>query len=333
MNSSSSSLALVDVPTKNARAGSMTSSPTSASGALVTRTKPSRARTTTAAAAGAAKKLSTERSRLCRQRQKHYATTLEGSVRALQFEVADLRILRDLRREQLLSTRASASGSLARIVREYCSVFQHGIPQEVALGPTAAGSASKKRSLAVSSQLTPQAQREFMYSVMDPQVEVYDWVGRSALGCQPLLNGWEAWSLWHAALEFRVESVDVIDAPEILAVRTNGKLHVTVSERTLDELFPFAATNDALRRKLLGKQIVYALHDTFFFSDAGRVVKYTVDIDFVGGLVAVLGDYADVLALIAPPNQAPLNDLAIRAPTPVPPPPTCSRLDVQYLLS
>lgn len=286
----------------------------------------------------ATKKLSTERSRLCRQRQKNYAENLEGLVRALQFEVDDLRLLRDLRREQVFVTRTSASGSLARIIREYCSVFQHGMAPDlstVSFGN--GGGLSKKRPL--SNRLTPQAQREFMNSVMDPNVEVFDWCGRSALGCQPLLNGWEAWSLWHESLEFCVESVEMLDASnETLAVRTNGKIRVKVSTQTIRELFPHAASDERLLNKLLGKEIVYTLRDTFYFSDDCRVVKYNVDIDFIGALLAVVGDYADVLKLITPPNQPPLNDLAVRAPNGLPAkivqrPVARSRLDVQFLLS
>lgn len=285
------------------------------------------------------KKLSTERSRLCRQRQRNYAENLEGSVCALQLEIDDLRLLRDLRREQVFVTRTSASGSLARIIREYCSVFQHGMAPDLSMVSTNGGALSKKRPLSLNNQLTPQAQREFMYSVMDPQVEVFDWCGRSALGCQPLLNGWEAWSLWHSSLEFVVESVEMIDANEMLAVRTNGKIRVKVSEQTIRELFPHAASDERLLHKLLGKDIVYTLRDTFFFSEECRVVKYNVDIDFIGALLEVVGDYADVLQLITPPNRPPLNDLAVRAPNAPPPAenvtekPARSRLDVQFLLS
>ncbi|GAB9472009.1 hypothetical protein Gpo141_00009201 [Globisporangium polare] len=296
--------------------------------------------------ASKAKKLSTERSRLCRQRQKNYAENLEGSVSALQLEIDNLRLLRDLRREQVFVTRTSASGSLARIIREYCNVFQHGMAPDLSVvSVDTGGMLSKKRPLSLSNQLTPQAQREFMYSVMDPQVEVFDWCGRSALGCQPLLNGWEAWSLWHSSLEFVVESVEMIDANETLAVRTNGKIRVKVSEQTIRELFPHAASDERLLSKLLGKEVVYTLRDTFFFSDECRVVKYNVDIDFIGALLEVVGDYADVLQLITPPNRPPLNDLAVRAPNAPPQPPlppavgnvtekpARSRLDVQFLLS
>lgn len=282
--------------------------------------------------ASKAKKLSTERSRLCRQRQKMYAENLEGTVRALQAELEDLRILRALRREQLFVTRGSPSGSLTKIIHEYCNVFRHGMATESAL--PAAGSLSKKRPLALTNQLTPDAQRAFMNSVMDPQVEVFDWCGRSAFGTQPLLNGWEGFALWHSSLVFEVDFVEAVDAAETLAVRTEGRLRVRVSETTIQNLFPHIANNEHLRDKLLGQEIVYTLRDTFYFSEECRVVKYNVDIDFIGGLHQVIGNYSDVVQLVAPADQPPLNDLAVRSPhTPALTSSPDSRLDVQFLLS
>jgi hypothetical protein len=265
-----------------------------------------------------AKKLSTERSRLCRQRQKNYALNLEDSVRALRTELADLQALHALRCEQTLHTRSFPTSSLARLVSEYYDVFAHGLAPEAP--------ASRKRSLTARRALSPQQQREFMYSIMDPHVQVFDWVGRMAVGCQPLLNGWESWVLWHASYLFRVESMDVVDVHGLLAVRTNSTITVTVSEKTLEFFFPLAASDARLRAKLLGKQIVYSLRDTFFFSATGRVVKYTVDLDFIGALMKLMGNYADVLALVAP-----FNDLAIQSPKA--PLVKGSRHAVAYLLS
>ncbi|KAF1320994.1 hypothetical protein FI667_g12198, partial [Globisporangium splendens] len=279
------------------------------------------------------KKLSTERSRLCRQRQKMYAENLEATVRALRFELQDLQMLRDLRREQVFATRSSPAGSLTKIINEYCNVFRHGMVSEPA--PNASESVLKKRALTLTNELTPEAQREFMNSVMDPQVEVFDWCGRSAFGPQPLLNGWEAFALWHSSLVFEVDVIEAVDAAETPAVRTQGRLRVRVSEQTIQYLFPHVANNEQLRNRLIGQEIVYSLRDTFYFSEECRVVKYNVDIDFIGGLHAVIGNYSDVLQLVKPADHPPLDDLAIRPAhsDPVSSDSPRSRLDVQYLLS
>lgn len=258
--------------------------------------------------------LSTERSRLCRQRQKAYADTVEQQVKALRAELDSLRLLRDLRQEQSVHSMHSLSGSAARIVREYCAIFQNGMDREskalrAALLPTSVGS---KRGRPDDSRPVPEIQREFLTSVMSPFLEVYDWCGRFAIGTGTLVNGWSAWSAWHSSLSFELQSVQVIDGGDMLAVQTEANLRVVVSETTIERLFPHVAHDERLLRKLLGQEICYQMKDTFYFSDDRRVVKYSCDMDFVAALLPVAGDLATTIYLITPPNQASLNDLAIR---------------------
>lgn len=271
--------------------------------------------------------LSTERSRQCRERQKQYSENLEAVVRALRTEVCDLQILRNLRQEQSLQLRGSASGSLAKIVREYMSVFRHGMPAP-AVETAVAG---KKRALAVVYQPTQDAQREFLNCIMDPCVEVYDWCGRFVLGASTLLNGWTAWSAWHASLDFDLMDIDVVDTEDTLAVTTKANLRVRVSQKTIEHLFPHILGNEQLCAKMLGQEICYPIRDTFFFASNRRVIKYVCDIDFVNALLPVAGDYQTVLYLMSPPNGASLNDLAIRtSPGDLA---ERSRFDVEFLLS
>ncbi|KAG7400422.1 hypothetical protein PHYBOEH_005797 [Phytophthora boehmeriae] len=249
------------------------------------------------------KALSTERSRQCRERQKQYSQNLEAVVRALRTEVCDLQILRNLRQEQSLQLRGSATGSLAKIIREYMTVFRHGMPAET----VETAMAGKKRALTTAYQPTPDAQREFLNSIMDPFVEVFDWCGRFVLGA------------------------NVVDTEDTLAVATKANLRVRVSQKTIEHLFPHIADNPLLCAKMLGKEICYPIRDTFFFASNRRVIKYVCDIDFAEALLPVAGDYETVLFLMSPPNQASLNDLAVRtSPGDLS---DRSRLDVEFLLS
>ncbi|KAK1930191.1 hypothetical protein P3T76_014424 [Phytophthora citrophthora] len=73
------------------------------------------------------------------------------------------------------------------------------------------------------------------------------------------------------------------------------------------------------------------MRDTFFFASNKRVIKYVCDIDFADALLPVAGDYETVLYLMSPPNQASLNDLAVRtSPGDLS---EHSRFDVEFLLS
>ncbi|CAI5745199.1 unnamed protein product [Peronospora destructor] len=271
--------------------------------------------------------LSTERSRQCRQRQKIYSENLEAVVRALRVDVHDLEILRNLRHEQSVNLRGSVTGSLAKIIREYMTVFRHGMPA-VAVQDVNAG---KKRERAVAYQPTSDAQHDFLNCIMDPYVEVFDWCGRFVLGTSTLLNGWTAWAAWHESLTFDLVSIDVLDTEDTLAAITKANLRVCVSQTTIEHLFPHIADNQELCSKLLGKEICYPIQDTFFFASNKQIIKYVCDIDFLSGLLPVADDYETVLYLMAPRNQTPLSDLAVRtSPGDLA---ECSPLDVGFLLS
>ncbi|CAI5707469.1 unnamed protein product [Peronospora farinosa] len=271
--------------------------------------------------------LSTERSRQYRQRQKVYLENLEAVVRELHIDVQGLEILRNLRQEQSVNLRGSVTGSLATIIREYMTVFRHGMPA-AAMEDVSAG---KKRERTVDNLLTPDEQHAFLNCIMDPYVEVFDWCGRFVLGASALLNGWTAWAAWHECLTFDLVGIDVLDTEDTLAVTTKANLRVCVSQRTIEHLFPHIADNRELCRKLIGKEICYPIQDTFFFASNKQIIKYVCDIDFLSGLLAVAGDYETVLYLMAPPNQTPLNDLAVRTS----PGDLAERspLDVEFLLS
>ncbi|ETO60484.1 hypothetical protein F444_21327 [Phytophthora nicotianae P1976] len=278
---------------------------------------------------GKVRALSTERSRQCRERQKQYSENLEAVVRALRTEVYDLEILRNLRREQSLQLPGSVSGSLAKIVREYMTVFRHGMPSPAVEAAT--GIAGKKRALSVAYQPTPDAQCEFLNCIMDPYVEVFDWCGRFVLGANTLLNGWTAWAAWHDSLSFELVDIGIVDTEDTLAVTTKANLRVRVSQKTIEMLFPHILGNQLLCNKMLGQEICYPIRDTFFFASNKRIIKYMCDLDFTNALLPVAGDYETVLYLMSPPNQASLNDLAVRtSPGDLS---ENSRLDVEFLLS
>ncbi|KAF4137305.1 hypothetical protein GN958_ATG13505 [Phytophthora infestans] len=275
---------------------------------------------------GKVRALSTERSRQCRERQKLYSENLQAVVRALRTEVCDLEILRNLRNEQCLQLRGSVSGSLAKIVREYMTVFRHGMPAAT----VEAAIAGKKRALAVAYQPTPDAQCEFLNCIMDQYVEVFDWCGRFVLGASTLLNGWTAWAAWHDSLSFELVDIGVVDTEDTLAVTTKANLRVRVSQKTIEQLFPHVLGNQLLCNKLLGQEICYPIRDTFFFASNKRIIKYMCDLDLTNALLPIAGDYETVLYLMSPPNQASLNDLAVRT---SPGDLAENSLDVEFLLS
>lgn len=274
-----------------------------------------------------ARALSTERSRQCRERQKFYSENLEAIVRALRTEVCDLHNLCYLRREQCLQSRGSISGSYAKIVQEYMTMFRHGI----SVPPLEATKASTKPSSFEVQQPTPETQREFLNCIMGPYVEVFDWCGRFVLGASTLLNGWTAWASWHNSLDFQLVNIDVVDTEDTLAVTTKANLRVRISQKTIKHLFPHILQNKQLCDRMIGQEVCYPIQDTFFFDSTMRVTKYICDVAFADALLPVAGNYETVVYLMSPPDQLPLSDLAVRtAPGDLA---QNARLDVDFLLS
>lgn len=287
---------------------------------------------TSTAAGDAASKLSTNRSRLCRQRQKVYAANLENDVHALRAAVSRLS---DKWRQKQTETEASTvspSKSITDRVRFYCDTFKTGLPSAMS---SEAG--SKKRPHA---ELSRDIQRDFLLDFMDEDVQVFDWSGRSSNGVAALLARWEAWTQCHSSLNCELESMEVVKATEFSIVRTQCQLRVRTQASTMDYLFPHVAQDEELWKKLVNKDICYALSDTFVFNEEDRVVKYSCDIDFVSALLQVVGNHQDVLHLLQPQgDQLASSVLSCRTPLPsfnTLPPSVLekdTRLAVSFLLS
>lgn len=288
-------------------------------------------RSSSTAAGDAASKLSTNRSRLCRQRQKVYAANLENDVQALRAAVSRLSDKWRQKQTEAQASTASPSKSVADRVRFYCDAFKNGLPSATS------ATGSKKRPHA---ELSRETQRDFLLDLMDEDVQVFDWSGQSSNGVVALLARWEAWTQSHSSLVCDLESMEVIKATEFSIVRTQCQLRVRTQASTMEYLFPHVAADDELWKKLVDKDICYALSDTFVFNDEGRVMKYSCDIDFVSALLQLVGKHQDVLRLLQPQeDQSASSTRSCRSPLPsfnALPPSALekdTRLAVSFLLS
>lgn len=290
-------------------------------------------RSSSTAAGDAASKLSTNRSRLCRQRQKVYAAKLESDVQALRASVSRLSEKWRQKQTEAQAPTISPSKSIADRVRFYCDTFKNGLPS----ASPVTGS-SKKRPHA---ELSRETQRDLLLDLMDEDVQVFDWSGQSYNGVAALLARWEAWTQCHSSLVCELESMEVIKATEFSIVRTQCQLRVRTQASTIDYLFPHVAPDDALWNKLVDKDICYALSDTFVFNDDDRVVKYSCDIDFVSALLQLVGNHQDVLRLLQPQEEGQSSSSTRSCRSPLPSfnalPPSAlekdTRLAVSFLLS
>jgi hypothetical protein len=231
-----------------------------------------------------------ERGKYYRRRRKLYGDHLEERVAELREEIQTLTISRQVQQELALSQRRTPMGAAAQIVSEYCLLFQHGTPVRLAVDEQDASA-----SLVAQSTST---QRGFLNAVMTENVRFGEF-----LGVELVLAQWERYSIFHAALEWTMKSLDVIqlaeprektaenrydDGPLVVAIAAT--LRVRFSRRTIEEVFPHLLGDEALMQSLIGLEVTYPSNNQFHFDRDGKIEWYAVEADYAGALLTALKD-------------------------------------------
>ncbi|KAG6580198.1 Histone-lysine N-methyltransferase [Phytophthora cinnamomi] len=231
-----------------------------------------------------------ERGKYYRQRRKLYGTHIERCVVDLREEIAALTVTRQVQRELALSQQRTPLGAAAHIVSEYCSMFSRGAPVRLAVN-------EQEASAALVAQSTS-AQRGFLHAVMTEDVRFGEY-----LGIDLVLAQWERYSLFHAAIEWTMKSLDVIqlaeprevtadnrydDGPLVVAI--GATLRVRFSRRTIEEVFPHLVGDEALTQSLIGLEVTYPSNNQFHFNRNGKIEWYAVEADYAGALLTALKD-------------------------------------------
>lgn len=296
-----------------------------------------------AGTAGPRGKLSTERSRRCRERQKSQAQALEERVYSLRAEVAQLNV-----RLELAQTRCSRERKIdtsrpncMQLVREYYNLLKFGVlpPRSPSGANTTANKFRSGSSRTSGVEITREIQCAFLHLLMEPDVQSFDCTGASAMGVRPVLAAWEAWTRCHASILLDLDAIDVVEYADVTVARTRCQMHVRTSADTVAAVFPRAVQNPAICAKLADKDMCYTLSEAFFFSPDSRVHRYTCDIDFAATLIPVLGNVADVLSVMN--DQAPASTIMAQEEVMLPASPvpsaslsdTDTRLGMNFLLS
>lgn len=279
-------------------------------------------------------KRSTERSRLCRQRQKVRTSELEQQVLALKTEISRLA----LRRERVLYAPHTLTGSFVRAAHEYCDLFKNGLSYADASDISAARGPGN-------SVLKYQTQIAFVNSLLDPDVEIMSCNVLAVNGVDAFLKGWQVWANWRAVKTCEVHSIDVRAAMDLIAVHLKGVRRVYLSASIVAILFPHVLNNRRLLSSIVGKHICYYSLETLFFNSQGRVVRYTMSIDFFATLYQLAGNNEDALELMKSCSAMSSKDSFVReynSTSQSSSPPSSSsasdserdsRLDVDFLLS
>ncbi|KAE8904416.1 hypothetical protein PF003_g11967 [Phytophthora fragariae] len=230
-----------------------------------------------------------ERGKYYRQRRKLYGAHMERCVVALREEIAALIVTRQVQRELALSQQRTPLGAAAHIVSEYCSMFSHGTPVRLAVN-------EQNATVSLVAQSTS-AQRGFLHAVMSEDVRFGEY-----LGIDLVLAQWERYSLFHAAIEWTMKSLDVIqlaeprevtadnrydDGPLVVAIAAT--LRVRFSRRTIVEVFPHLVGDETLTQSLIGLEVTYSSNNQFHFDRDGKIEWYAVEADYAGALLDAPG--------------------------------------------
>ncbi|KAG3113603.1 hypothetical protein PI124_g7023 [Phytophthora idaei] len=221
---------------------------------------------------------SSERGIKFRQRQQEKQIALLSNNQMLRQQVLRLQALRNMYTQKSLSVPYSAAGSSPiNFVMEYFNQFRVGL--RVPGTPANVLSSDK--------------QRGFLNAMIEPH---------TMLGGKPaaalILSVWERYSNFHSSVKLTCESAELITADNCSSVVVHGTLHLRYSRRTIENVYPHAAAEEDLIRKLIGRQLHVHYRAQMHFNANGRLESYEMAPDFVGALMEILGSLRDCLRIL-----------------------------------
>jgi hypothetical protein len=217
-----------------------------------------------------------------KERSVEFNLTLD--VQTLRQQIQQLTTTRDLLQSRKLQFRHSPTGSLMQVVREFFQLFRQGFRVEQ--------HTSRRR------VITAGVQRDFLYSVVDEQIDFGNGLGGIAFMVEMIRR----YSLLLRFIRLQMDSYDIVrtgDHGEDVLITAQGSIRFQVLRETIVGLFPHIVGNETLCARLIGADVEAAVVVSFYFGAHGRIVQYAFDVDYVECFSRVLrGDLASVAALL-----------------------------------
>ncbi|KAE8993575.1 hypothetical protein PF010_g17271 [Phytophthora fragariae] len=206
-----------------------------------------------------------------KERSVDFNLTLD--VQNLQQQVRDLITLRDVLSTRSMLQRHSPNGSLFHVVKEYFHVFRTG---------WAVQESGRKRLVG------EQHQRQFLHSVMDPEVDVD--VDNGLRGPDVMAEQIIMYSTFIKFIRTTLQSYDIVAADDSIVIKTHARLRFQVLRKTIEKIFPHVIGDECLVAQLVGQEVEPAIGLTFFFNSDGKCCRYEMDMDFVGAFASIVKD-------------------------------------------
>ncbi|KAE9228267.1 hypothetical protein PF002_g13586 [Phytophthora fragariae] len=227
----------------------------------------------------AAKVSNYKRQQRYRKKQRQFVICLESTVKRLRMDVDKLLIVRRKAQE---------------VQREACSGVCTS-PASATMMTAFAKTMCECMQLFESGALAQQV--KFLESEMCEDVQCGDLVGRKSI-----LDQWTQFALSFdgipSVLQHYALTIGFSEQASTIG-QVDTVLLLCLTDVSLAKIFPNAYANQYLRVKLLQRPVVPFRTSAFFqFDEQGKVCRYDPTIDFVSGLYAVLGNYADVASTL-----------------------------------
>lgn len=208
-----------------------------------------------------------------RNKQRGEAVDLEERVEKLRAEVGLLE-----RQRQLQSRSLDISQAPMQTVMEYFRLFRYGLALEA----------------------QADEQLAFLRSVMVPDLRYGDF-----RGVDVLLEQWRRYSRYYGDLAFELESAFSVEKTAVeshcvsYTIHTAATLALTVTQATIEHVFPHVEPLVQLSAKLLGQRVWYPCSVVFEFDEVDKVQALVCSMDYVASLQQLLGNVLDVAELLA----------------------------------
>lgn len=222
-----------------------------------------------------------ERGKLYRSRRKTYIEQLEQEVDELRQEVQDMQTHGRIPTAVIQRMPPVGSAHL-RTIREYFSLFEFGVPV-----------LSQSGNLPTESLLRSSRQATFLNQLADPKMA---FGGRQ--GVHLLLQQWERYSMYHSSLRYELKQLKSMVPEPDPVVFASAVLYVRLTRRTIECVFPHILWNEPLVQRLIGMELEYPVVNTFYFNPEGKVGRYEIEVDFLTGLMKLLGNLYEPVQLI-----------------------------------